>query len=164
MVAVAIPQSTKGHAFGAGAFLLGVVCTALVGVPTGLYVAKQANTALLKQQTTLTQLQAFEATGGQLDNAVRRVSDGLGKPEGPSTSDLDNLRDAIGAHSSATFALREKVGGDYPAYMAKLRELRVNADKAQTPKDGVAMWQSAVDAIGLRRRVSDRITAEATER
>lgn len=160
---MAIPPSAKGHAFGAGSFLLGVVCTALIGVPTGLYVAKRANTELLSQQTTMSQLQAFEATGGQLDNAVRRVSDRLAKLKGVAV-ELDALRDAIGAHSSATFALRDAIGEDYPSYMAKMRELRVNADASKTPRDGVRMWQSAVDLIGMRKRVVDRIDADVTKR
>lgn len=159
MVAVAIPETAKGHAFGAGSFLLGVLCTALIGVPTGLYVSKRANTELLAQQTTMSQLQAFEATGGQLDNAVRRVSDRLAQGQKVS-ADVDSLRDAIGTHSSATFTLREAIAGDYQTYMAKLRELRRNADAAKTPRDGVRMWQSAIDLIGLRKRVADRIDAD----
>jgi hypothetical protein len=152
----------KTHFFKFGSFALGSLCTALIGVPTGIYVTERANTHMVVQQQTLNTLQSFETTGGQLDNAVRQVSDALAKGASVDKG-RDALRDAVSAHSSAAFVLRDELGTDYAPYMAKMREMRGYADRATNAREGVAMWQSAADLIAMRKRAADRVKAEATK-
>jgi hypothetical protein len=141
--------------------MLGTIVAAIIGVPTGLFVANRANTAMVVQQQTLGQIQTFETTGGQVDNAVRSVSDALATSKRPDKG-LEALRDALGAHASAAFVLRDELGDDYVAYMAKTRDLRGYANNAKTPRDGVVMWQAAIDLITLRKHATERMNKEAT--
>ncbi|BCA57441.1 hypothetical protein HMP06_0210 [Sphingomonas sp. HMP6] len=153
---MAIPANHRANIGRGTMFIAGSLATALVGAPVGIYVATHANTIMIVQQQTLADLQNFENTGAQLDNRVSGMSDAL--VDGRGVNDARRaLRDAVSAHSSAAFALRDDMGGDYPPYATKLRELRNFADKANTPREGVKVFQSLVDLIALRKDAAGRI-------
>ena len=161
-MAMAKTPRAKAHFFQGGSFVLGAICSAVVGIPAGIIVAERANTKLVVQQEKLSELQTFENTGAQLDSGVTSLSDAIVDGRGADDA-RRNLRAAISAHSSAAFALRGGLGGDYQPYMTKLVELRGFADEATDAPSGVKVWQSTADLVAMRKRSSDRIRAEATK-
>lgn len=158
---MAISPANKERAGKAGIFVLGALATALIGGPVGYHYATRANTALVIQQQKLTEVQHFETTGAALDNAVRQFSDAMADRNSTRLEEArQSLRGAIAGHSSQVFAMRGTMGeADYRPYMATLGVLRQRTDAAN-PQQGVQMWQAAVDLIGHRRRIADRIKAE----
>lgn len=160
---MAIPATPRAHVGRGTMFLLGGLCTAIVGAPVAIYVANQTNTTMLVRQQTLTNLQNFEATGGQLDNAVRVMSDALADGKGVDKA-RDSVRDAVAAHASAAFVLRDDLDANYAPYAAKIRELRDFADKANTPREGVRVFQSLADLIALRKRAADQIKSKVADK
>jgi hypothetical protein len=161
-MAMARVEKAKGSVFQGGSMLLGAILTAIIGIPAGIYIAKEANTTMIIQQQRLDELQAFENTGAQLDNGVAQLSDAIVDGRGQVEARRD-LRRAVVAHSSAVFALRDGLGNDYKPYMTKMVELREFADGADTAPEGVQVWQSLSDLVAMRKRLADRIKAEATQ-
>lgn len=154
---IAIPAPQRENVGKATAFFVGAVVSALVSTPIAYQYAKRANTTLVFQQQRLTDVQQFEATGAALDNAVRQFSDALVDDRGVEPA-RQALRTAIATHSSNIFAIRNTLGAaDYDRYMAELVRLRARADTAVTFEEGVQVWQSTVNLIGYRRRLTDRI-------
>ncbi len=152
----AIPMQHRANLGRVGIFLAGALATALIGAPVAYYFAKQANTTLLVQQQRVSEVQSFESTGAEVDNSLRQFSDALASQKDVESA-RDRVRASVGSHSSIAFSMRDTIGSDYPGYMAKVNEFRSFADNASTPREGVVVWQSAVDMIALRKRISDRI-------
>lgn len=157
---MAIPPAHKERFGKAGTFVLGAFVSALVAGPVAYHYATRANTVMVVQQNTLAAVQQFESTGASLDNAVRQFSDSLVARRGVDEA-RQGLRAAVAGHSSQVFTMRDTLGeADYRRYMAVLVQLRDRADNADDAREGVQVWQSAVDLIGYRRRLADRIKAE----
>ena len=153
---MAPPASNRAHVSRAGLFVLGCVVTALITGAVTYKITREANTVLVVQQQRLQELQQYEASGSGLDNSVRAFSDAIVSGKGIEKA-RDDLRSAVGTHASTTFAMRDVVGADYSAYMAKINAIRSLADHADSPREGMQVWQAAADAIALRKKISDRI-------
>lgn len=159
MIAIPAPQRERMSA--AGIWLLAALISAVVGGSVAYYSSTQSNTKMVFQQQLLSDVAQLQATGAALDGAVRQLSDALVAQEGVELARKD-LRAAIASHSSLVFSLRDDMpAADYDRYMQKLVELRGHADGAKTPYQGVAVWQSTVDAISQREALATKLSAKA---
>lgn len=123
---------------------------------------QKANTLLVIQQQKMTDLQQFRVSGGQLDQALGRMSDAVVDGFGLEAARRE-MRSSIGRHIADTEAVRNLLGSSTDSYLTQLADLRVAVDEVGPEDLGQSMWQSTLNIMAERRRILKDAERRAVE-
>ena len=135
-----------------GWFVPMALTSGVAGYTAYIYTQK-ANTQLVIQQQSLSDLQQFRASGAAFDQSVGTLSDAL--VDGTDvTAAQREMRTAITRSISDTVAARPLLGeAEAQAYIDGLASLRETVDGVNNFDAGQKLWQDSINLMSARKKL-----------